>query len=111
MDDTVHLSIEVAYALRAPPCIVPVRVAPGQVAREVLRLSNLTERFPEIDIASCPMGSFGRPGGGSYVVRAGDRIEVYRALERDPREVRRELAARGMTMGGLPGKLAQKDSD
>ena len=35
-----------------------------------------------------------------YVPKAGDRIEVYRPLKRDPRETRRALAARGIKVPG-----------
>jgi len=108
MDETDYLTVEVAYARPDQQCIVNVCVMPGTVAREALRLSNLNERFPELDVASCPLGIFGRPVDESYVVQAGDRIEAYRPLERDPRDTRRELAARGMTMGGLPGLPTKK---
>ena len=46
--------------------------------------------------ANC--GVFGREITDDYVIRAGDRLEIYRPLERDPRDARRELAARGLTM-------------
>jgi len=108
MDETDTLAVEVAYARPDQQCIINVRVTPGTVVREALRLSNLAERFPELDVAACPLGIFGRAVEESYVLRAGDRIEVYRPLERDPRDARRELAARGMTMGGLPSLPTKK---
>jgi len=108
MDETDYLEVEVAYARPDRQSVVGVRVAPGTVVRQALRLSNLVEQFPEIDVASCPLGIFGQAVDENYQVCAGDRIEVYRALERDPRDARRELATRGMTMGGLPGLPTKK---
>jgi putative ubiquitin-RnfH superfamily antitoxin RatB of RatAB toxin-antitoxin module len=49
-------------------------------------------------VARCPLGVFGRVVADDYGVQAGDRVEIYRPLEREPREARRELAARGLTM-------------
>jgi putative ubiquitin-RnfH superfamily antitoxin RatB of RatAB toxin-antitoxin module len=92
------VSIEVAYARPDVQRIVVVDVAPGTAAREVLRLSGLTGEFPEIDAEHCPLGIFGGVVEDEYGVKAGDRIEVYRPLERDPRDARRELASRGLTM-------------
>lgn len=92
------IAVEVAYARKDVQRIVVVEVAPGTAVRDVLRLSGLVDEFPEIDIATCPLGVFGQPIENSYRVKAGDRVELYRPLERDPRDARRELAARGLTM-------------
>ena len=98
MDDDVSIEVEVAYARPDMQRIVVVEVKAGTAARDVLRLSGLVESFPEIDVAGCPLGVFGTPVDDDYGVKAGDRIEVYRPLERDPRDARRELAALGLTM-------------
>ena len=92
------ITVEVAYARPDVQCIVVVEVAPGTAARDVLRLSGLADEFPEIDVAACPLGVFGRAVTDAYGVKSGDRIEIYRPLERDPRDARRELAERGLTM-------------
>jgi putative ubiquitin-RnfH superfamily antitoxin RatB of RatAB toxin-antitoxin module len=103
-DKGAHIEVEVAYARPEIQSVVTIRVVAGTPAREVLRLSKLSESFPEIENSTCPIGVFGAPVDSSYVVQAGDRIEVYRPLERDPREARRELAARGLTIGMTKGK-------
>lgn len=92
------MDIEVAYALPERQCIVSLQVPPGSSVREVLELSGLQAEFPELDLRRCPVGVYGREIADDYVIRAGDRIEIYRPLKRDPREARRELAARGLTM-------------
>ena len=47
-------------------------------------------------LLACPLGIFGRvvvdPEG--YALQAGDRIELYRPLLADPKEVRKQRAAK-----------------
>ena len=98
MADKELMNIEVAYALQARQRIVAMRVPTGTPVRQALADSGIVTEFPEIDIRRCPIGVFGQVIADDYVMRDGDRIEIYRPLERDPREARRELAARGLTM-------------
>jgi putative ubiquitin-RnfH superfamily antitoxin RatB of RatAB toxin-antitoxin module len=107
-DKGAHVEVEVVYARPEMQRVVTIRVVAGTSAREVVRLSKLSESFPEIEKSTCPIGVFGAPVDNSYVVQAGDRVEVYRPLERDPREARRELAARGLTMGMTNGMTMGK---
>lgn len=95
------ITVEVAYALPDDQRIIEVVVAPGTTADEVVRQSKISEVFPEIDIESSKMGVFGQTLGTKglklpkeYIVRAGDRIEIYRPLIADPKEVRRKRAAK-----------------
>ena len=79
-------------------------VAPGTTAREAVRASGIAVRFPEIDVAHCALGVWGEAIDDGYRVTDGDRVEVYRPLEIDPRTARRERAALGETMGVAPGE-------
>jgi putative ubiquitin-RnfH superfamily antitoxin RatB of RatAB toxin-antitoxin module len=92
------MAIEVAYARPERQRIVSLQVPVGSSVRQALLQSGLGDEFAEIDIQHCPVGVFGREITDDYVIRAGDRIEIYRPLEREPREARRALAARGLTM-------------
>jgi putative ubiquitin-RnfH superfamily antitoxin RatB of RatAB toxin-antitoxin module len=103
MNEEAPVEVEVAYARPDAQIVMAIQVNAGTPAREVLRQSGLAERFPEIDILTCPIGVFGIRIDDDYGVQAGDRVEVYRPLERDPRDARRELAARGLTIGSNPG--------
>ena len=103
MDKNTRVEVEVAYARPEIQSVTTIRVVAGTPAREVLHLSKLSEHFLEIDISTCPIGVFGTRVEGNYGVQAGDRIEVYRPLARDPRDARRELAVRGWTSGPRNG--------
>lgn len=98
MPDQQIMEIEIAYARPEQQRIVRLQVPVGSSVRQVLLQSGLGDEFAEIDIQHCPIGVFGREITDDYVIRAGDRIEIYRPLEREPRDARRELAARGLTM-------------
>ena len=58
--------------------------------------SGLAAEFPELDLASCPLGIFGKALANpeERVLEEGDRVEVYRPLLADPKEMRKARAAR-----------------
>lgn len=84
--------IEVAYARADEQRLIAIEVAAGTRVREALRASGIGDDFPEIDLASCPLGVFGRTVDDDYRLEPGDRIEIYRPLRADPREARRQRA-------------------
>lgn len=101
MTDIETIAVEVAYALPDKQKIVALLVEPGTTAYQAVKRSAIAEQFPEIDIDSAPMGIFGQSLGTkglasaqSYELRAGDRVEIYRPLQADPKEARRKRAAK-----------------
>lgn len=93
------IEIEIAYARPNRQRILTINVDVGTTARAALMQSALHDEFPDIDLRRCDIGVFGQPVADDYALVAGDRLEVYRPLLMDPREARRQLAARGKTMG------------
>ena len=87
------MRVEVAYARPDRQRLVRVELAAGATARDAVRASRLEEEFPEIDIERAPLGVFGRACSGETVLRAGDRVEIYRPLKIDPKEARRKRAS------------------
>ena len=87
------MRVEVAYARPDRQRLVRVELAAGATARDAVRASRLEEEFPEIDIERAPLGVFGRACSGETVLRAGDRVEIYRPLQIDPKEARRKRAS------------------
>ncbi len=93
------ITVEVAYALPEKQKIVELVVRPGTTALEAARMSKLDDYFPGLDIESAKMGIFGQSLGTKglklpveHVLQSGDRVEVYRPLICDPKEVRRRRA-------------------
>jgi len=99
------IEIRVACATPDRQRVLDLVLPTGSDARTAVEISGIENEFPELDIARCQLGVFGLAVPDSYIVKAGDRVEVYRHLLCDPRETRRELAAKGVTMGGRSGKV------
>jgi putative ubiquitin-RnfH superfamily antitoxin RatB of RatAB toxin-antitoxin module len=90
------ISIEVVYGLPQEQVLLALVVPAGTTAREAVQLSRLAERFPTLDLAHAPVGIFGKllKTPDTQVLRAGDRVEIYRPLLIDPKEARRLRAER-----------------
>jgi len=86
--------VEVAYAAPARQEVIEVSVRPGATVEQVIRASGMLARFPEIDLTLQRVGIFGETARLRDAVRDGDRVEIYRPLVADPKEVRRKRAAR-----------------
>jgi putative ubiquitin-RnfH superfamily antitoxin RatB of RatAB toxin-antitoxin module len=99
-EDTSHknIMVEVAYALPKQQLIIPVNVADGTTAEAAVLASGIMEKFPEIDLAANKLGIFGKLVKSDTVLRHLDRVEIYRPLIADPKEVRRQRAAEGKVM-------------
>ncbi|MEM9257134.1 MAG: RnfH family protein [Pseudomonadota bacterium] len=94
MSDANTITVEVAYALPHKQAIIELQVAEGTTALEAARQSDITSRFEGIDLDNAKLGIFGKAISPSQVLIEGDRVEVYRPLVADPKEVRKERAAR-----------------
>lgn len=99
-------AIEIAYATAQKQVILELEVACGSRAREVIEGCEIRQHFPEIDLENCDIGVFGKAVADDYQLSDGDRIEIYRPLIADPKEVRRQRAARGLKMKKGGGSLS-----
>ncbi|AZE91330.1 RnfH family protein [Pseudomonas orientalis] len=90
------VDIEVVYAAVDRQVLLQVKVPAGASLRDVVRMSGIAEHFPQLLLAECPLGIFGKVVADAdvRVVQPGDRIEIYRPLLADPKEVRRQRAAK-----------------
>ncbi|MBT8768707.1 RnfH family protein [Metapseudomonas boanensis] len=92
------IKVEVVYALPDRQQLLCVQVAPGTTARAAVLHSRMGAYFPELDLATCSLGIFGKslPRPEERVLEEGDRVEIYRPLVADPKEVRKQRAARAV---------------
>ena len=97
------MRVEVAYALTERQRIVVLELAAGATAADALAASGLLRSEPALAAAPLELSVFGRLVAPQQVLRDGDRVEVLRPLQADPKEVRRRLAAQGKSMGRRPG--------
>ena len=90
-----RFKVEVAYALPESQAILSLEVEEGTTVREAIERSGITERFPEIDLDKNKVGIFGKLTKLDQTLRPKDRVEIYRPLIADPKEVRKQRAAEG----------------
>lgn len=95
---TDKINIEIVYALRDDQTLLKKAVPEGTTVLEGIQASGLLEKYPELDLAAHKLGIFGKLTKPDAVLREMDRIEIYRPLIADPKEVRRRRAEEGKVM-------------
>lgn len=103
--DIEKIDVEVAYALPHEQVILESSINVGGTVGDAIKHSGVLVSYPEIDLAVNKVGVFGKLTKMSAVLREGDRVEIYRALIADPKEVRRQRAAEGKRMKKGGGDL------
>jgi uncharacterized protein len=104
MSNQIH--VEVVYARPGRQKVARVGLREGASVREAIEQSGLLVEFPEIDLEKNKLGIWNKLAKLDAGLREGDRVEIYRPLIADPKEVRRQRAAEGKVMkkgGGEAG--------
>jgi putative ubiquitin-RnfH superfamily antitoxin RatB of RatAB toxin-antitoxin module len=83
------IGIEVAWALPDDQTIVALRVPAGCTAAQAV--ARVAHQLPNA-VSEQDLGVFGRRVASDHVLQNGDRVELYRPLKADPKDIRRELA-------------------
>jgi len=86
------IAVEVVYALPEKQYLQRVNLEEGATVEEAIRASGLLELRSDIDLAKNKVGVYSRPVKLADAVRDGDRVEIYRPLIADPKELRRQRA-------------------
>jgi len=105
MENAEQIAVEVAYAKPDEQLIVKLEVVPGTTLQQAIEQSGILDRFPEIDPTRLKAGVFGKLKKLDQALRAGDRVEIYRPLIADPKQVRKQRAAAGKRMKKGGGDL------
>jgi putative ubiquitin-RnfH superfamily antitoxin RatB of RatAB toxin-antitoxin module len=93
-----QIHVEVVYACPGRQKVALVNLREGSSVREAIEQSGLLEEFPEIDLDRNKLGIWNKLAKAEAVLRDKDRVEIYRPLIADPKEVRRQRAAEGKVM-------------
>ena len=93
-----EMIVEVAYALPKEQLIIPIKVTEGITAEQAIKSSGMMAKYPEIDLAVNKIGIFGKLTKLDTILRHLDRVEIYRVLIADPKEVRKQRVADGKVM-------------
>lgn len=86
------IHVEVVYALPQGQKVIKLAVMPDTPVQEIIEQSGVLELHPEIDLKKNKVGVYSRNVKLDATVRDGDRIEIYRPLLADPKEIRRKRA-------------------
>lgn len=93
------MKIEVIYALPDRQELISLDLPEGSTALQAVEASGLLVKFPDIEPGGRnKLGVFAKLVKPETVLRERDRVEIYRPLIADPKEVRRQKAAEGKVM-------------
>lgn len=107
--ETALIKVEVAYALPGCQRIIPVTLNQNATVESAIMASGILHEFPEIDLSRNKIGIFGKIRDLNTVLYEKDRVEIYRPLLADPKEVRRQRAAETASKRNrLPKELPPK---
>lgn len=98
MSTNESIRVEVTYALPQRQEVVPLTLPAGTNLQQAVEASGLLAKYPEIDIAKGKFGIYSKLAKLDTVLRDRDRVEIYRPLIADPKEVRKQRAAEGKVM-------------
>lgn len=90
--DQQNIQVEVVLAMPERQELVALEVPIGSTLADAIALSGLPEMFEGFELDLANVGIFGKKTCPEQVLRDGDRVEIYRALIADPKEVRRQRA-------------------
>lgn len=93
-----NIAVEVVYALAETQERVSLSLPEGSTAIQAVEASGLLTKHPEIDLKKNKIGVYAKLAKADTVLRDRDRVEIYRPLIADPKEVRKQRAAEGKTM-------------
>lgn len=92
------LQVEVIYALAQRQERLSLKLAQGSTLQHAIEQSGLLVKYPEIDLSRIKVGIYGKLSRLDTALRDRDRVEIYRPLIADPKEVRKQRAAEGKMM-------------
>lgn len=104
------IHVEVVYALPHEQRVLNLVVNQHATVDEIIRQSGVLELYPEIDLAKNKVGVFSRLVKLDATINDKDRIEIYRPLLADPKEIRRKRAEQAKESGAADPVTGGKPS-
>jgi len=92
------ITVGVLYALPQEQTVLKIQVLQGSTLADAIQNSGILEKYPEIDLGNNKLGIFGKLSKQDVLLRDLDRVEIYRPLIADPKEVRKKRAEEGEVM-------------
>lgn len=83
------MNVEIVFITPESESLLTLQLDAGATVEDAIVSSALQMKYPQHDLADSPTGIWGQPVSRDRPLREGDRVEIYRELERDPMEARR----------------------
>jgi putative ubiquitin-RnfH superfamily antitoxin RatB of RatAB toxin-antitoxin module len=103
-----EIVVEVVYALPKEQTLLAFVAPEGISVKDAIMQSGILEHYIELDIENMNVGIFGKRTTMKVALRDKDRVEIYRPLIADPKEVRKRRAAEGKRTGKGGGRVGKK---
>ena len=91
-ETTDTMRVEVVFALPSEQTVIDVELPVPATVDDAIRESGILEKYPQIDLEVNKTGIFGKPAKREAALHPGDRVEIYRPLIADPKEMRKQRA-------------------
>lgn len=88
------LIVEVVYAASGMQALVTLKMPAGATVEDAIQASGFMMHFPDIDLTVNRVGIYGKACSLDQKLKTGDRVEIYRPLQHDPKEARRQRAVK-----------------
>jgi putative ubiquitin-RnfH superfamily antitoxin RatB of RatAB toxin-antitoxin module len=92
------ITVELVYPLKETQEIFTLRLPEGATIAQAIESSGVLSKYPEIDLSKNKTGIYSKLSKLDTPLKDKDRVEIYRPLIADPKEVRKQRAAEGKTM-------------
>lgn len=80
------------YALSGNQLVREFDLEQEATVADAILYSGLLAEFPEIDVNAMPVGIYGKVVARNALLKPGDRVEIYRPLNLDPKAARTRRA-------------------
>ena len=86
------MHIEVVLAMPEKQELVALDLAVGATVADAIEQSGIVAMFEDFKLDTSKVGIFGQKVAQTQELSDGDRVEIYRPLLLDPKEIRRQRA-------------------
>lgn len=96
------ISVSIVYATAQKQWLKELHVPRGTSAKELIDQSGFLAEIVDLQDSVAEdlnIGIYSQKASMEHLLEEGDRLEIYRALTADPKEVRRQLALLGKSIG------------
>ncbi len=93
------ISIEVTYALPNKQTLLSISVSKGTTVEQAIEQSGILDIHSDINLELNKVGIWYKTTKLSTVLNNGDRVEIYRPLIADPKEIRKRRAEQAKQSG------------